>query len=71
MNTVPNENQKAMLENMARTWESLAVERENLIQQSKRIADLEIIRQVSTGRLNRQPADQAGDDSRARRQRRT
>jgi hypothetical protein len=37
----PTEEQKATLENMARTWDSLADDRERFLAQTRRIAQLE------------------------------
>lgn len=70
MTTAVSEEQRAMLERMAGTWDALAAERESLIEQSKRIADLEVIRPVHTGGPTQQPSDQAGDDSTAKRRHR-
>jgi hypothetical protein len=48
MATAASDDQKAMLENMAQTWDSLAADRERRASQKKRIADLEI-KEVSEG----------------------
>ena len=41
LSTVTGEEQKAALEKMASTWESLAADRERRMEQTKRIAQIE------------------------------